>query len=181
MADGLAALIALIVFVASAALFARRDPRVHAGDEHGLPVELHGAQVAYAEKTFRSHRGRLVARLDRAYRVDGGLSLLELKTRERDAVYMSDVIELSVQRIALKDQTKEPVSTDAWVVVQSASSGLRRPHRVRLMSEHDIAVMRERYQAVIEGTARDPRPARSLTQCAHCAHRLRCSAAIKER
>ena len=181
MGDALAALIVLIVFVASAALFARRDPRAHAGDEHGLPVELHGAQVAYAEKTFRSQRGRLVARLDRAYRVDGALSLLELKTRERDAVYMSDVIELSVQRIALQDQTKELVSTDAWVVVQSASSGVRRPHKVRLMSEGEVTAMRARYQAVIVGKARDPRPARSLTQCAHCAHRNRCSAAFKDR
>jgi CRISPR-associated exonuclease Cas4 len=179
--DGLAALIALIVFIASAALFARRDPRAQGNDEHGLPAELQGAQLAYAEKTFRSRRRKLVARLDRAYRVDGELRLLELKTREQDAVYMSDVIELSVQRIAVQDQTNERVSKGAWVVVQSVSSGMRRPHRVRLMSENEVVVMRERYQAVIGGTAADPRPARSLTQCAHCAHRNRCSAAFKDR
>jgi CRISPR-associated exonuclease Cas4 len=179
--EDLAALIALIVFIASAALFARRDPRAQLNDEHGLPAELQGAQLAYAEKTFRSRRRELVARLDRAYRVDGELRLLELKTREQDAVYMSDVIELSVQRIAVQDQTKERVSTGAWVVVQSASSGTRRPHRMRLMSEGEVAAMRERHQAVIGGRATDPKPARSLTQCAQCAHRSRCSAAFKDR
>ena len=68
MGDELAAFIALILFIASAVLFARLRPRVRAGDEQGLPAELRGAQIAFAEVTFRSHRRRLVARLDRAYR-----------------------------------------------------------------------------------------------------------------
>ena len=48
-------------------------------------AELRGAEIAYAERTFRSHRHRLVARLDRAYRTPAGVQLVELKTRPRDA------------------------------------------------------------------------------------------------
>ena len=99
MGDGVVALILLIAFVASAILFARSRSSQIDDIERGLPAELRGAEIAYAERTFRSHRHRLVARLDRAYRTPAGVQLVELKTRPRDAVYMSDVIELSTQRM----------------------------------------------------------------------------------
>ena len=181
MGDGLVALIVLILFIASAALRARRPPRVLAGDEQGLPDELRGAEIAFAEMTFRSHRRRLVARLDRAYRTSHGLQLVELKTRARDAVYMSDVIELSVQRIAVEDETGEGVSSDAWVVVQKSRSGARRPHKVRLLGVDEIASMSERYSDVVRGNGGLPTPSRSLAQCDQCAHRSRCAAKYLDR
>lgn len=110
------AFVVVIVFVASAMLLRRQRSRITVGDEQGLPPELHGAEIAFAERTFRSQRRQFVARLDRAYRTAGGLHLVELKTRERDAVYISDVIELSVQRIAVEDEAGEPVSGDAWAM-----------------------------------------------------------------
>ena len=181
MGDGLAAFIALILFIASAVLFARLRPRVCAGDEQGLPVELRGAQIAFAEVTFRSHRRRLVARLDRAYRTSGGLQLVELKTRARDAVYMSDVIELSVQRIAVEEEAGEQVSGEAWVVVQNSQSGARRPHKVRLLGVREITAMSERYSDVVRGKVGRPNPSRSLSQCDQCAHRERCAATFRDR
>lgn len=45
----------------------------------------------------------------------GRLTLVELKTRGRDAVYPSDVIELSAQRAALMAATGETVSAHAYV------------------------------------------------------------------
>ena len=181
MGDGLVALLVMILFIASAALFARRGSRVRAGDGQGLPAELRGAEIAFAEVTFRSHRRRLVARLDRAYRTSDGLQLVELKTRARDAVYMSDVIELSVQRIAVEDEAGEHVSGEAWVVVQNSRSGARRPHKVRLLGVGEITAMSERYSDVVRGKVGRPNPSRSLSQCAQCPHKDRCSATFGDR
>jgi hypothetical protein len=181
MGDGLVALFVAILFIASAALFARRGPRVRAGDDQGLPVELRDAQIAFAEVTFRSHRRRLVARLDRAYRTSDGLQLVELKTRARDAVYISDVIELSVQRIAVEDEIGEQVSAEAWVVVQNSQSGARRSHKVRLLGLGEIMVMSERYNDVVRGKVARPSPSRSLSQCAQCSHQAKCSATFGDR
>lgn len=181
MGDGLLALLVLILFVASAALIARHGLRTRAVDEQGLPPELRGAQIAFAEATFRSHRRRLVAKLDRAYRTSDGLQLVELKTRGHDVVYMSDVIELSVQRIAVEDDTGEPVSGQAWVVIQNNRSGVRRPHKVRLLGVDEIAAMRERYGEVVRGQGRRPNPSRWVSQCRQCAHKERCSATFADR
>lgn len=53
---------------------------------------------------------QLVARVDRGYRGRNGLiTLVELKTRRRDR-YLSEVIALSAQRVALAGETGEPVA-----------------------------------------------------------------------
>ena len=173
--ESLAVLVALL-FIASLFLFYRGRRAQEARDQRGLPEELRGAEIAYAEQTFRSRRRKLVARLDRAYRLDGVLKLVELKTRSRDIVYMADVIELSVQRIALQDETGQPVARDAWVVVQSSTTGARRPRRVMLLGVSEIESMRARFAAISRGQVRDPQPARSTRQCETCGHRDRCVA-----
>ena len=76
MSDELLALIVVIVFIASAALWIRQQSRANGSDEQGLPPELRGAEIVFAERTFRSQRRQLVARLDRAYRTAGGLQLV---------------------------------------------------------------------------------------------------------
>ena len=181
MADGLVAVIVAIVFMLSAILLARRRSAPIDNVERGLPAELRGAEIAFAERTFRSHRHRLVARLDRAYRTPVGIQLVELKTRARDLVCMSDVIELSVQRIALEDETGEAVSTEAWVVVQNSRTGTRRSRKVRLMQTSDITAMRERYADVVQGRVGRPAPARSPSQCSQCAHKARCASRYLDR
>lgn len=175
------AVLAALFFIASLLLFYRGHRTREARDQRGLPDELRGAEIAYAEQTFRSRRRKLVARLDRAYRLDGVLKLVELKTRSRDIVYMADVIELSVQRIALQDETGQPVARDAWVVVQSSTTGARRPHQVTLLGVNEIENMRERYAAISQGQIRDPHPARSNRQCETCGHRDRCIATFGAR
>jgi hypothetical protein len=181
MGDGALTLILLIVGLAAAILFAGRWPPKAADIERGLPAQLRGAEIAHAERTFSSHRHGLVARLDRAYRTPYGLQLVELKTRPQNAVHMSDVIELSVQRIALEDETGEPVSDDAWVVVQNSRTGTRRARKVRLMDTSDIAAMRKRYDDVVQGRVGGPAPARSPAQCRQCAHKARCSTKFQDR
>lgn len=177
----LAAIVVVIVFIASAGCLLRHRSRFIDADEQGLPPVLRGAEIAFAEKTFRSQRRQLVARLDRAYRTADGLQLVELMTRARDAVYMADVIELSVQRIAVEDEAGEPVSGDAWVVVQNSRAGTRRPHKVRLLGVGEITAMSERYNAVMRGKVAWPNPSRSVSQCAQCAHKGRCWAKFGDR
>jgi hypothetical protein len=175
--ESLAVLVALL-FIVSLFLFYRGHRTQEDRDQRGLPEELRGAEIAYAEQTFRSRRRKLVARLDRAYRFDGVLKLVELKTRSRDVVYMADIIELSVQRIAVQDEIGEPVARDAWVVVQSSTTSARQPHRVTLLGVNEIENMRERYAAISRGQVSDPQPARSIRQCETCGHRDRCVATL---
>jgi hypothetical protein len=169
------------LLIACAVVFAKLRQGRAAGDERGLPRELVGAEIAYAEHTFRSARHRLVAKIDRAYRVGGELKLMELKTRARDLVYMSDVLELSVQRIAVQDETGEPVCPDAWVIVQNSNTARRRPHSVELFGREEISVMAQRFRELSAGRVDAPCPAKSPAQCRHCAHRQRCSAKFNDR
>ena len=94
---------------------------------------------------------------------------------------MSDVIELSTQRIALQDETGEAVSDEAWVVVQNSRSGTRRPSKVRLLGLSEIAAMRERYVDVVQGRVGRPAPARSPSQCGRCPHKASCAAKFQDR
>ncbi len=181
MSDANGALILVIGFIVAALLFASRRWAPIDDAERGLPAELRGAQIAFAERTFRSYRHRLVARLDRAYRTPAGIQLVELKTRSRNAVYLADVIELSVQRIALEDETGEAVSDQAWVVVQNSRSGRRCPRRVRLLGIQEVTAMRERYAAIVHGRVARPAPAGSASQCRQCAHRVTCAARYQDR
>jgi hypothetical protein len=175
----LGAAIGFALLVALAVLLVNRGRRGRIDDADGLPLELLGAELAYAEQTFRSRRHRFVARLDRAYRTPAGLQLVELKTRVRDTVYLSDIIELSVQRIAVEDETGEPVTADAWVVVDGVDSGLRTPHKVRLLDVNETMTMRQRFGDVLTGEVLHPKPAGSAAQCAQCHQRERCAAEFR--
>ena len=168
----------VLLFAAGLAYFWLRESKRGPADagEAWLPRELRGAQLAYAEQTFRSPAHKLLARIDRTYRLDGQLTLVELKTRARAAANPSDVIELSVQRLALQDQTGEHVSMDAIVLAQDRASGARVPIRVRLMDAESVEALTRRYREVRSGRAsRGLRPARHVRMCANCGHRAVCS------
>ena len=168
--------LALLAFGA-VLLITRR--RAGDGDERGLPPELIGAELAYAEQTLRSTRSSVVARLDRAYRTADGLVLVELKTRTQDRVFATDVIELSVQRVALHDATGESVSLKAWVLVDRM--GKRKALPVTLLQTGEVAALRERHAALLQGKAMRASPARSLKQCANCGHRAHCAEKFRDR
>lgn len=171
-AIGLLTVLGLVVVATLYSLSRRRDD--FADDERGLPASLRGARLVHAEETFRSVVRRLVARLDRAYEVAGELVLVEFKTRRADVAYMADVIELSVQRVALQDERQVRVSKTAWVITQNSDTGKRVPHRVTLLSTEEVEALRHRYLAVQAGAGRAPALARSTNQCLHCAHRSAC-------
>jgi hypothetical protein len=90
---------------------------------------------------------------------------MESRTRARDAVHMSDVIERSVQQLALEDEAGKSVAGDGWAVVQDSWSGARRRHRVRLLGATEIWEMSERYSDLVYGRVGRPKPSRSLSKC----------------
>ena len=101
----------VVLIVVAAVLYGQSGRSIEStGDERGLPAELRGSRLVHAEETFRSEAQRVVARLDRAYELAGELVLVEFKTRSASVAYLGDIIELSVQRIALQDERKIPVS-----------------------------------------------------------------------
>jgi CRISPR/Cas system-associated exonuclease Cas4 (RecB family) len=118
----------------------------------------------------------VVARVDRAYRDREGLiTLVELKTRTADRVHQADIIELSAQRVALSEETGEPVALTGWVVVQTEAG--RTAHRVRLMSPRAVQHLAERRDNLLAGTVVPRYPATNRL-CKSCAYRQWCHAQI---
>lgn len=138
-----------------------------------MPGALKDHTLAYSERKFRSGGDRqVVARVDRAYRGrDGLITLVELKTRGTDRAHLSDVIELSAQRVALAGETEEPVARIGWVVVESSAG--RTAHRVTLMSPQAVRNLASRRDALLAGTTSPELPA-ERGMCASCAYRRRC-------
>jgi CRISPR-associated exonuclease Cas4 len=154
---------------AAARLVRRRSVKV----DQGMPEALKDHTLAYSERTFRSGDDKqVVARVDRAYRGrDGLIALVELKTRQAERVYLSDIIELSAQAVALAGETGEPVARTAWVVVESA--GRRTAHRVTLLTLRTVWDLAARREALLAGAAWPNYPATSGV-CTTCPHRSQC-------
>ncbi len=141
----------------------------------GVPPELRGAQLAYAERLFRSSGFLpITARVDRAYRGAAGLLvLIELKTRGTDQVYLSDVIELSAQRVALMAETGEVVADYAFVLTEAPDSRPMSYHRVVLIGEAAIEQLVTKRHELIRGNSK-PTRIPNHTICQECAFRRRC-------
>ena len=152
---------------------ARMVRRRSAKMDKWMPEALRDHRLAYSEQTFRAGEDRpVIARVDRAYRGRNGLIVLvELKTRQADRVHLSDIIELSAQRVALEGETGEKVAPIAWVVVESAAG--RTARWVRLMSPHAVRDLASRREALLAGTEPAHYPATSRV-CASCVYRARC-------
>ncbi|MDR2336186.1 MAG: PD-(D/E)XK nuclease family protein [Burkholderiaceae bacterium] len=156
-----------------AAVWVRRRPT---GERASRPRELAGAELVYMEKLFRIQEPfRLVARVDRAYRMaKGTLVLVELKTRAHGRAYPSDTIQLSAQRLAIERQTGEPVEPYAYVSVPGTTT---RPgwrfFRVHLLDEQQVIALARRRDQLLTGDAR-PGYAASERACAGCALQNKC-------
>jgi CRISPR-associated exonuclease Cas4 len=133
----------------------QRHSDSHAKAE-GLAAVLKDAQLAYAERLFRSAKFNggwvISARVDRVYRhLSDLLVLVELKTRAADKVYLSDVIELSAQRLAIESNRGERVSDVAYVLVKSVLYPNGRFHKVRLMSHASVEALAARREKLLIG------------------------------
>lgn len=173
LADAWPLVLACAALIAAALIAMRAAYRWQSSAADWTPIEVRGDLLAYAERYFRSTGDNsIVARVDRGYRRhDGTITLVELKTRQTDRIYRSDLIELSAQRVALERATGEQVDSFGFVVVQVGPR--KRAHRVRLMSRRAILDLAIRRARLLDGKAL-PRPASSRRLCAACAYRSRC-------
>ena len=149
--------------------------RQKTGANDWMPRELRASRLAYAEQLFRSAGPVSVsARVDRAYRDQAGVvTLVELKTRKADRVYLSDIIELSAQRYALQSQTGERVSEHGYVVVQQVGSRRRKVHSVQLLADERLDSMVVRRERLLMDTE-EPDPPCATALCEHCAYLPEC-------
>ena len=158
-----------------------RSWRARVSERHWLPRELRHAQLAFAEKTFRTWQPiRLIARVDRGYRLEAELHLAEFKTRTRAMAYSSDVIELSAQRLAIEKSTGERVSEIGYVLAQDLLGKRRSVHKVRLLPRADVIAMARRREAILKGRV-VPRYTSSQGLCRQCAYRAECNPDLHDR
>lgn len=171
--------LAVAVAAACVAAFVTHRLRLTAAtkvERASRPDELAGAGLLYIEKHFRI-RGPvpLIAKVDRAYQAaDGVIVLVELKTRSKDWPYLSDVIQLSAQKMAIVGQTGLRVAEHAFVTVQRPTwNATKRSHEVQSMPSSEIVALHRRREDVIAGRI-TPRYAHSVGACKGCAFRARC-------
>ena len=162
----------------------RRLHETHAAraERVSRPVALRDAELIYMERLFRiSTPVGLVAKLDRAYREPSGLIVLvEFKTRWRNQPFLSDVIQLSAQRMAVMGQTGQPVASYAYVMVKAPTRrALPIAHRVRLMTDEQVVALVRRREEILAGRGVLPRKSSSLKTCDACAFRADCDSGDK--
>ncbi|WP_038205752.1 PD-(D/E)XK nuclease family protein [Xenophilus azovorans] len=163
----------VLVFLLALIWQARKKVR---DERASRPRALAHAELVYMETLFRIREPfRLVAKVDRVYRLLGGsLVLVELKTRRRDRPYLTDVIQLSAQRLAVQQQTGEVVEPYAFVSVLGPGRGERiRSHRVALLEADALIRLHRRRRAIL---ARQEAPAYAAADaaCRGCALRSKC-------
>lgn len=156
----------------------RRSLETHAAraERASRPAALRDAELVYMERLFRvSTPVGLVTKLDRAYRMPSGLLVLvEFKTRRSNQPFLSDVIQLSAQRMAVMGQTRQAVASHAYVMVKTkAGRSLPHAHRVDLMSDDQVIALIRRRDDLLAGRVL-PRWPLSLRTCDTCSFRGRC-------
>ena len=122
-------------------------------------------------------QGRLMitARVDRVYRnAKGKLVLVELKTREANRTYWSDVIELSAQRFALSGQTGEAMADHAYILTERPDGHPTGFHRVRLIEPADLIALVVRRQDLFAGK-HEPERADFREVCRKCGFERTCN------
>ncbi len=165
----------LAFVVALLALTMSRARNRTRSDTSWLPRDLQHAELVYGEKMFRATQPfPLVAKVDRGYRTTAGvIVLVELKTRDVNRPYFSDIIELSAQRVALQAQTGESVALYGYVLIQRGGRERKVPHRVSLLPVEEVAALAHRREAVLSGHAR-PRFAVNQEFCKQCVFQQNC-------
>lgn len=140
-----------------------------------LPEELQNAALVYMERLFRARSPvPIVAKLDRGYRrADGVVILVELKTRHLNRPYLSDIIEMSAQRLAVQAQTGECVAHYGYVVIQQTARNCKIAHRVFLLSTEEVTAIARRREMIFAGKVM-PKYAGSEGVCDRCAFKWKC-------
>jgi hypothetical protein len=151
-------------------------------ERRSRPAALRDAELVHVEKTFRTTSPvPIAAKLDRAYRLPSGqLVLLELKTRWNGGPNLSDVIQLSAQRVALSAATGQTVANEAFVLIERPGVG-RSPvaHRVDLLSVGQVAALVRRREGILADRI-SPRYTEEEGHCRGCAFSSQCDGAGRQ-
>lgn len=176
-----AILISALLGCVVVALIGRR----HRHSAHGVKAELASrpdalrtAELIHVERLFRvSEPVRLVARVDRAYRLPSGLIVLvEFKTRWINRPFLSDVMQLSAQRLAMEREGQLVAPFGYVVVKRPIKAAAYAAHRVELMAGTDVVDLVHRREGILAGRVQPRPPAHSGT-CRTCAFRSECERA----
>ncbi|MES2356566.1 MAG: hypothetical protein V4568_19635 [Pseudomonadota bacterium] len=148
--------------------------RARQAENAWLPSELRSAKLVFAERTFRTWKPfPLVARIDRGYLLNGKIVLTELKTRNITQAYLSDIVELSAQKLAMEQETNFRVSETAYVLTENPNTLRRHAHKVHLLSSASLIAMATRRQGIMKGEI-EPCFAKSKGLCGQCVYRDQC-------
>ena len=176
LAWGVGCAIAIACFAMALAWRRSHASRAALAERTSRPRALRDATLIYMEKRFRiSNPVGLVAKLDRAYRMPSGMIVLvEFKTRRLDRPLLSDVVQLSAQRVAVMGQTGQTVAPYAYVMIKTLSwRALPIAHRVNLMSHEQVLALIRRREGILEGSVL-PRGPSCPKACDACSFRANC-------
>jgi CRISPR-associated exonuclease Cas4 len=167
--------------VALGLLLHLRKRQARGVERRSRPAALRDAELVHVEKTFKTTSPvPIAAKLDRAYRLPSGqLVLVELKTRWNGGPNLSDVIQLSAQRVALSAATGQTVANEAFVLIARPR---RSPvaHRVDLLSVDQVVALVRRREAILANRI-SPRYTAEAGHCQSCAFRSQCDGAGRPR
>jgi CRISPR/Cas system-associated exonuclease Cas4 (RecB family) len=152
-----------------------RKARHRRTEQAWLPVELRHARIEFAERYFYAKRPvRLIAKVDRVYKDESGtLFVTELKRRVKTQAYLSDVVELSAQKVAIERGGRRAVAEVGFVVIEHPVTQKRTPIAVRLLREQEIVDLAQHYVRLVDGGAM-PDKANVAGLCRSCAYADRC-------
>ena len=176
LAWGVGCAVAVVGFALAMARWRSLETHAARAERALRPAALRDAELVYMEKLFRiSTPVGLVAKLDRAYRLPSGLLVLvEFKTRWSNQPFLSDVIQLSAQRMAVMGQTGQSVASYGYVMVKAPTrQALPIPHLVKLMTDEQVVALVRRREDFLAGQVL-PRWPLSRKTCLTCAFRAQC-------
>lgn len=138
-----------------------------------LPDELkEGRLVNVEEDLIADEPYGVVGRPDQVYRLAAGLHVpVELKNRDRHAVYETDIAEISLRGWLLRKNGK-PTAGHGYMAINSRENGRRVAMKVALRDDTFCEALIERYIALVQGGAA-PRKSRGA-KCRSCGHAARC-------
>lgn len=150
-----------------------------------MPPELAQAELVLSERQLFTtlNESSVPVKPDQAYRLpDGRVVPVETKTRTHNVIHNSDIIQLSLQRLALIDASRmleqSPIAPHGYVRIKD-KAGRRRPRyqRAALWTRDRLEALHRRYLGIIAGDIR-PIPQTNKKACAGCPHRSRCPTAL---
>lgn len=176
----------LILAIAIALLARRWDARRRRGrydnERERMPAELRQAPLVASEQLLRS-RGAYPfhGRTDQVYRVNGLLVPVETKTRRRPRIYLSDVVQLSIQAVMLAEAPAALTrgaapATYGYIRFRHQDNSVYR--RVELLRPEVLYRWHDRFWAVRVGE-RAPQITHFPAMCFSCPHQDRCSQATR--